>query len=121
MAEPNFERVESLSTANVKRYIEYGQLVPKQHVANGKVGRYYRIFRDVADKDDKVLDGFVYCSICGEVLRKNAAGGTQPLNRHADACEKGKYFQVYHMSYDLCIRDIITDFVLLVLIFIYFF
>lgn len=89
--------VDELSVDQVKNYINYGQLFKKDHESSGKVGAYYDVFCDVADKHGNVLKGFFFCSICESVLKKNPSKGTQPMNRHADACRQGDYF-IYSSS-----------------------
>lgn len=79
-----------LNVESVKNYIDYGQWRTKIRDVIGRVGTYYHVLRDIVDRNGNTVKGYYFCSICECVLKHIPANGTQPLNRHANACKASK-------------------------------
>lgn len=51
------------------------------------VSQAYRILQDVHDNNNERLPGFYHCRACHKTIEYAVKGGSQPLLRHANACD----------------------------------
>lgn len=71
-----------LTPDRVKEYIEYGQLFTKVHSSSGRQGQYYKVFRDIVDRNETILKQYFACALCHEVFHVVVSDGTNKLLRH---------------------------------------